>query len=147
VLKLKYMSNYANSGPENQRRRDFIIKSAEVVVAVGLLAIFGNRFMNEEEKLNATHEYFKNKEKDFGKAKEAAEMLIQEMENTEPKLERIKILGKHPNNRIEILRTFLTSHIDSHNGSKYPFKNSLIISGYYTKENLEAIIEKATMLA
>lgn len=147
MLKLKHMNKIEKNGPEQDNLEDpskrLLGKAAVATVVAGALVGTGiNRYI-EEEKLNDLYSSFKGQEKNFEKAKEAAEMLIEEMDKAG--ITRVKLIGEHPNNRIEILRTFLTSHIDSPIGNRYPFKNSLIISGYYTKENLEAIIKRTAL--
>jgi hypothetical protein len=140
------MNKFENNSPKDPSRRDFLGKVVGGALAVGLASTVGiNKYM-EEEKLNTLYTSFKGQEKNFGKAKEAAEMLRDEMVKNNIKAVKLSGTG-HENNHIEILRTFLTSHIDSQTGNKYPFKNSLIIGGYYTKENLEAIIKKASVLS
>lgn len=149
MLKLKYMNKIEKNRPEKDGLEDpskrFFGKAAVATVVAGALVGTGvNRYM-EEEKLNDLYSSFKGQEQNFEKASEAATLLIEEMNKAN--IQKVKLMGNHSNNRIEILRTFLTQHIDSHTGNKYPFKNSLIIEGYYTKENLEAIIKKASMFA
>lgn len=148
MLKLRHMKNFAKNGPEGEglqdRSKRVFGKALVAGAAVATVGFGVNKYM-EEEKLNDLYASFKGQEQNFEKASEAATLLIEEMDKAN--IQKVKLMGNHPNNRIEILRSFLTSHIDSHTGSKYPFKNSLIISGYYTKENLEAIIKKASLLA
>lgn len=139
--KLTTMSKLENNNSKNFNRREVVVGGA---LAVGLASVGVNKYMEKDE-LDALYESLKGQEKNFGKAKEVAEMLKDEMVKNNIKAVRLSGTG-HENNRIEILRTFLTQHIDSHTGSKYPFKNSLIIGGHYTIENLEAIIKKASTL-
>ena len=142
------MNNFIKNGPEGDKLQDPSKRVFGKTLVVGaVMATVGlgvNKYMEEEE-LNDLYSSFKGQEKNFEKAKEAATLLIKEMDKAH--ISKVKLIGNHPNNRIEILRSYLTNHIDSHTGSKYPFKNSLIISGYYTKENLNDVIRNASLFA
>jgi hypothetical protein len=148
MLKLKHMNNFAKNGQEAEGLQDpskrAFTKGIVAGVALAAVGVAGlNKYMVQESNNNELFSSLQGQEKNFEKVSEVAKMLIEEMDKN--KLEKVKLLGSHPNDRIEILRSFLTNHIDSPIGNRYPFKNSLIISGYYTKENLEAIIKRTAL--
>lgn len=137
--------NKFNEQPENAGRRGFLgsmLGGALAVVGVGLGA---NKYMEAEKKLNDLHLSFKGEEENFSKAGEAASMLIEEMQKNN--IETVKLSGNHPNNTVEILRTFLTEHLNSVVGKKYPSKDGLWTAGVYTKESLTTLIAESSALA
>jgi hypothetical protein len=152
MLKLKYMNNFANKGPgssesENSSRRGFLKKMlggalTGVAVVAGVRGV--DKYVVGEDKLNELYASFEGKQEDFEKAHEAASMLMIEMEKS--KVEKVRLSGEgNPNNKIEILRDFLTSHINSHVGHKYSFREKFLVSGFYTKESLLAIQKESTL--
>ncbi len=128
-----------NNEPENPGRRGFIRGVLGGAIATALGAKGVNRYMEKEKQLNDLHTYFEGKENDYYKVNEAANMLIQEMSVTN--IQRVKLSGTGSSNeRIDILRDYLTRHLNSPAGHKYPFKQELLSFGFYTKESLSDIL-------
>lgn len=128
-----------NNEPENPGRRGFIrgILGGAMVTALGVKGV--NKYIEKEKEINDLHAYFEGKENDFYIVNEAANMLIQEMRVAN--IQRVKLSGTGSSNeRIDVLRDYLTRHLNSPAGYKYSFKQELFSFGYYTKESLTDIL-------
>ncbi len=112
----------------NEGRRSFLKKVAGIATAgiVGAtLGIKGNKYLEREKELNKTFEFFNGHEEDFMFANKATHQLLSEMELEN--IARVKLSGTgHPNERITILRDFLTKHINTSVGKKYTFRDLII---------------------
>ncbi len=134
-----------NGEPENPRRRMFL-KGLVGGAALGALGAAGVNVYEHESDINQLNDYFKGKEGDIHAANEAASMLLEEM--NVKNIERLALqsgtgIGLETA-RIDILRDFLTRHLQSPVGSKYPFQKDVIKSGVYTREILVEILSATT---
>lgn len=127
--------------PENPGRRGFIrsVLGGAALAAVGTAGI--NKYIESEQKINELSDHFKGKEEDVAVAQEAARMLIAEMDAA--KLTEVRLVSGQGagfgTERLDILRDFLTQHLQSSVGRKYPFQKEVIKNGVYTKEILQTI--------
>lgn len=144
------MNNFANGvsksdEPENPGRRG-LLRGIVGGAVIGVLGVVGvNKYIQKENTLNNLYLSFKGEEENFSKAHEAADMLIHEMDKAN--IEKIKVSGTGSSNeQIDILRDFLTSHINSHVGHKYTVRKELLDSGFYTKDTLAAISSEASSM-
>jgi hypothetical protein len=131
-------------------RRGFLktigaVAASAVTFGVGTHQV--NKYAIEERKLNDLFARFNGQEKSFLAASDAANLLIgeMEMENTAT----VNISGtSHPNNRIEILRNFLTQHLQTRGiGERYyDVQKSILSRGVYDKYSLIKLAEQAQHL-
>lgn len=134
------MNTFKQGGPENEGRRGFLGKMLAGVAGVTLGGVAVNKYMDAENKLNSLHESLKGQEENPAKAKEVIGLLLDEMNSANPPLQKVRLSGTGaPNTTIDILRDFLTSHLNSHIGHKYSIKKEVFESGYYTIENLSLL--------
>jgi hypothetical protein len=79
------------------------------------------------------------------KASEVVTMLMDEMKAA--KVESVRLSGTgHPNNKIEILRTFLTNHLNSKVGHKYDSREKILSEGVYTQKSLIEIMYEVSKI-
>ncbi len=99
----------------------------------------GNKYLEKEKEINLFFKDFEGKEKNYEVAAKAALLLMSEMEMSN--VHHVSLSGTgHPNNRIEVLRSYLTRHLNAQGiGNRYPFQKEIISGGAYTKENLQMI--------
>lgn len=134
-----------NNEPENPGRRGFIRGVLGGAIATALGAKVINKYIEKEKQLNDLHTSFEGKENDYYKVNEAANMLIQEMSVTN--IQRVKLSGiGSSNERIDILRDYLTRHLNSPAGHKYIFRQQLLSFGYYTNESLTDILNAIVII-
>ena len=91
---------------------------------------------NVKESTGDLYERFKGQESNFFSARDAADLLCSELDVINKA--SVKISGDDaPNNRIEILRTFLTAHLQTKGvGEKYDHRDEIISRGIYNKNIL-----------
>ncbi len=136
-----------NNEPENPGRRGFLGKMFGAAALGTVAAMAGNKYIKQElennNEINNLYLSFKDKENDIHKVNEATALLIEEMNKSS--IDQVKISGMgHPNDRIDILRDFLTKHLNSKIGNKYSFKNRIFSSGVYKREDLIDILSATT---
>jgi hypothetical protein len=134
------MNKFENSGLESPGRRGFLGDVGKMLAgaAAVTLGVTGNKYMDAEK--NSLLESLKGQEENPAKAYEVIGLLLAEMNNANPQLTKIKLSSEDgPTDTIEILRDFLTHHLNSHIGHKYSIKKEVVVSGYYTKENLSLL--------
>lgn len=140
---LEQFPNNNNEKNPDEGRRKFLkgIFGLSTLAAVGLA---GNKYFEKEKEINELFEEFKGKEGDFSSASEATGKLLDELEKAG--LVSVKVTGTgHSNERIDILRDFLTRHLNSESGKRYgSLRESILKAGVYTKENLSALGQKAS---
>lgn len=134
---------HSNEELPQKGRRSFL--SGIVAGAAGLY--LGNKYIEKEQEINNFYKRFEGKEENYEIAAEAALMLMSEMKMSN--LDHVSFSGTgHPNDRIEILRTYLTRHLNKKGvGDKYPFQKQIINNGSYTKESLASINDAAMYFA
>lgn len=147
MLKLLNMNLEKNTPPsnepENPGRRGFLGKMIGAAALGTITVINSNKYMKQESEINNLYLSFKGKEGDIHKVNEATTLLIEEM--NKENVNQVKITGTgHPNERIDILRDFLTKHLNSKIGNKNPIKNKIFSSGVYTRDNLVEILSTTT---
>lgn len=116
-------------------RRGFI---RGVLAGAGAL-VLGKEILKSpegQESAGALYERFKGQEHSFSSAIDAANLLSAEMEMEN--ISYVKLSGYSPkNDRIGILRDFLTRHLNTKGiGEKYGNKNDIFSRGVYNKDNL-----------
>jgi hypothetical protein len=141
------MNTFNQGGPENLKnpsRRGFlgdvgkILAGVVAVTAAATVVVKANKYMDAEK--NSLLESLKGQEENPKKAYEVIGLLLDEMNSANPPLQKIRLSSEDgPTNTIEILRDFLTFHLNSHIGHKYSIKKEVFESGYYTKENLSLL--------
>lgn len=126
---------YFNEEAPKQGKRGFI--RGMIAGAVGLYV--GNKYLKKEQEINNFYKQFEGKEGSYEVASEAALLLISEMKMSN--LDNVLLSGTgNPNERIEVLRSYLTRHLNTKGiGNKYSFQKQIIEKGFYTKENLALI--------
>ncbi len=143
------MKNFENNSPVDPERRGFLGKMVGAALAVGAMGVVTNEVVNkyqEEEDLNTLRNSLEGQGESFSKANGVAKMLLDEMVKGD--IKAVKLSGEgHSNNRIEILRSFLTEHLNSTVGVKYESKKQLWAAGAYTKESLATLIAESSALA
>lgn len=126
---------HSNQDVPEKGRRGFL--RGVLAGAAGLY--MGNKYIEKEKEINNFYKRFEGKEENYEVAAEAALLLMSEMKMSN--LDHVPLSGTgHPNDRIEILRSYLTRHLNKKGvGDKYPFQKQIIENGVYTKENLYTI--------
>lgn len=141
----KFVENNKNNEPENPERRT-ILKAATGATVLAGMGKMGMEFAENENEVNKLYELLKGREHDAEFVNIAATMLLEEMnrENTES----VRLVSGpgagFGTGRIDILRDFLTKHLQSPTGSKYPFQKEVIESGVYTRKSLVDILSATT---
>ena len=130
-------------------RRGFLKTVGVALVGAGA-ALTGNKYLVEEKEGSARDAFylkFKNQEKSFQSAIEASLLLIAEMEAIN--IAKVSLSGTgHPNYRVEILRNFLTLHLNTKRvGNRYySIQRRILDQGYYDKEILLELSSQASHL-
>lgn len=128
-----------NNDPKEGRRN--FLKIFGGAVAGAALGIEGNKYFERRQELNKLHELFNGKEDSFYYANKAAGYLLNEMEVENISRVRLSSTG-HPNERIEILRDFLTKHLNSSAGKKYhQLRDDILKEGFYVKDSLIVLMQ------
>lgn len=146
-----------NNEPENPGRRGFIrgVLGGAIVTVFGVKGI--NKYLENEiqeelkkpvEEMNqeGLNKYFGNDIEDLSKVNHAVNIILIEM-NKEG-LDKISlnsgtnVLGG--NGRLDVSRDFLTKHLNSKVGSKYPVKGKIFSSRTYKKEDLVELLSLTT---
>ena len=98
------------------------------------------------ESANDLFNHFEGKERDYNFAVEATSILAKEMGD---RITTVRLSGTgHPNEKIEILRNYLSSHLNSKGiGDKYSSQKQIFAAGVFTKDNLQALHQEAKALA
>jgi len=109
------------------------------VTATVIAGVLGHEIIKSpegHESAGALYERFKGQEHSFASARDAANLLTAEMEMEN--LSYVKLSGDFPkNDRIGILRDFLTLHLNTKGvGEKYGNKDDIFSKGIYNKDNL-----------
>ncbi|MDQ5962504.1 MAG: hypothetical protein QG653_311 [Patescibacteria group bacterium] len=132
----------------NEGRRNFL-KIFGGAVAGSIVALKGNKYFEQEKELNKYHELFNGNEESFYYGNKAIGYLLYEMEVDN--IARVKISGTgsgNVNERIVLLRDFLTKHLNSRVGKKYLGVRDLILKdGVYTTDNLRVLLEVSQQLS
>lgn len=117
------------------RRRGFI---RGVLAGAAALALGKEIIKSPEGRESAgdLYERFKGQERNFFSARDAANLLSAEMEMEN--ISYVKLSGDSPkNDRIGILRDFLTLHLNTKGvGEKYGNRDDIFSRGIYNKDNL-----------
>jgi hypothetical protein len=123
---------FTNEESPQQGRRGFL--RGVLAGAAGLYV--GNKYLEREKEINAFYLRFKDKERSYEAASQAALLLMNEMDMSN--LDHVSLSGTgYPNDRIEVLRTYLAQHLNTKGvGDKYPFQKQIMSSGVFTRENL-----------
>lgn len=138
--------NQQDSSPKSLPRRGFLktlgIAAASMITG-GVIQYEGNKYLIKEKELNDFFARFEGKEMSFIVAVDASNLLRAEMERDN--IQTVTLSGTgHPNNRIEILRNFLTRHLQTKGiGDRYAVQKSIIEGGVYDKENLVLLTQQA----
>lgn len=100
----------------------------------------------EEMSPDALNLYFGNDIEDLSKVNHAANIILIEM--NKDNLDKVSLNSGtnvlSGSGRLDVARDFLTKHLNSKVGSKYPFKNKIISSGVYKREDLADILSATT---
>ncbi len=113
--------------------------------ALSATGLVFNKYQESEKKLNGLYVSLRGQEENFAKANEVAGLLMEEMKAS--KVESVRLSGTgHPNNKIEILRTFLTNHLNSKVGHKYVSREKILSEGVYTQKTLVEIMYEASKI-
>ena len=148
----QYMNEHAPQGGKeekpNEGRRNFL-KIFGGALAGTALGLQGNKYFKQEKELNKYHELFNGNEESFYYGNKAIGYLLYEMEVDN--IARVKILGTgsgNINQRIVLLRDFLTKHLNSRSGKKYLGVRDLILKdGVYTIDNLRTLLQVSQELS
>lgn len=146
------MNNFENNTLKNEGRRGFLEKIGKSLTAVtvgafgtGLILNKTNKYAEAEKNNKELSESLEGKDQDFSKVRIIAASLLAEMDKNG--IQEIKISGGYQNNTIEILRNFITRHLESKVGSVYSSREKIIISGVYTKQDILNIVKVSTIEA
>lgn len=141
----QFPNNNNNEKNPDEGRRKFLkgIFGLSTLAAVGLA---GNKYIEKEKEINELFEEFRGQEANFSSVIEATNKLLDELEKAG--LVSVKVTGTgHSNEKIDILRDFLTRHLNSEPGKRYGnLRESILKAGIYTKENLSALGQRAKEL-
>ena len=117
------------------------------IAGVGALVLGDKYILKPEQEKNNFYKQFKGQEKNYDTAIEAIEFLIAEMKIEN--IAKVALSGTgHKNYRIEILRDFLTTHLNTKGiGEKYYTRKQVIEQGFYTREDLITLHGQAVGLS
>lgn len=141
----QFPQNNNDKGPDGVRRK--FLKGIFGLSTLAAVSLAGNKYFEKEKETNELFERFKGKEGDFSSAVYATETLVSELEKAN--LVSVKVTGTgHSNEKIDVIRDFLTRHLSSEFGKRYGgIRESVLRAGVYTKENLAVLGGKAKELS
>jgi hypothetical protein len=121
----------------NESRRSFFGKAAGMIIAA-VLGMEGKEVVDKATDLNKLKERFnQNEAENIELVNEAANLLYEEM--YDKKIELVNTYGTGSNNeRVNILRDFLSMYLNSNLGNKNPYKKEIFEGKKYT---LRLVIE------
>lgn len=131
-----------NSRPENPKRRDFL-KILGVGAVGALVAVKGNKILENKYEQEELMHKFKDQEWNFSRVHEAAGLLRKEIENPDNGISSVEPYGSWaPSSKIGILRDFLTRHMNSKFGKHYSFSAAVRWNSPYTVDILVQLEEE-----
>ena len=132
-----------NEGEPSKGRRGFIRGALAGAASMYL----GNKYLEKKKVVDDFYKRFEGQESNYNTAVEATILLINELDATNTKHVSISGTG-HPNERIEILRNYLTRHLNTKNvGDKYSIRETILKQGYYDKDVLAMLNSEANYLS